>query len=74
MDLSQSVTSAKTLRSEIKKAKWKKRKDGVILIMYLFYKGYHCELYDWSENKLFVFVFVFVFVKHSQNHPGLAEG
>ena len=34
VDLSQSVTSAKTLRSEIIEAKWKKRKDGVILIMY----------------------------------------
>ncbi len=38
----------------------------------VFYSVYHCELYDWSENKLFVFVIAFV--KHSQNHPGLVEG
>ena len=29
------------------------------------YSVYYCELYDWSENKLFVLYFVFV-------HPGAA--
>jgi hypothetical protein len=42
-----------------------KKKKRLSNINNVFYSVYHCELYVWSENKLFVLVFVFV--KHSQN-------